>query len=172
MTLTPQLQKLWIKKRVSRLSSIRESDIDFRKLVVKLEKVEITMELEAKKEVLKLRYVNNNHTTTSQVNNIHDSDTELAKKITQKLNIYEKKPNFKGKSSFKNDVIIDVDMYIASLKVDKNNKISRTNHRNIESQKNSFISIIVWELFSRTIITVKVFVWQKRPEFAKHKISL
>ena len=49
MTLTPQLQKLWIKKRVSRPSSIREPDIDFRKLVVKLEKAEITMELEEKK---------------------------------------------------------------------------------------------------------------------------
>ena len=65
-------------------------------------------------------------------------------------------------------------MDIASLKVDKkNNKIIRTNHRSIESKKKySFISINIWELFSRTIITVKVFVWQKRPEFAKQKLSL
>ena len=37
-------------------------------------------------------------TTYSQIKkNIHDSDTELAQKITQILNIYEKNPNFKGK---------------------------------------------------------------------------
>ena len=34
-------------------------------------------------------------------NNIHDSDAELAEKITQILNIYEKNSNFKGKPSFK-----------------------------------------------------------------------
>ena len=33
MTLTPQLRKIAIKKRASHLSSIREHDIDFRKLV-------------------------------------------------------------------------------------------------------------------------------------------
>ena len=49
----------------------------------------------------KLQYVNNIHTTTSKINDIHDSDTELAEKITQILNIYEKNPNFKGKPAFK-----------------------------------------------------------------------
>ena len=34
-------------------------------------------------------------------NNIHDSDAELAEKITQILNIYQKNSNFKGKPSFK-----------------------------------------------------------------------
>ena len=35
------------------------------------------------------------------MNNIQDSDTELAEKITQILNIYEKNPNFNGKPAFK-----------------------------------------------------------------------
>ena len=34
-------------------------------------------------ENLKSQYVNNINTTTSQMNNFHDSDTELAEKITQ-----------------------------------------------------------------------------------------
>ena len=38
MTLTPQLRKIAIKKRASHPSSIREPDLDFRKLVDKLEK--------------------------------------------------------------------------------------------------------------------------------------
>ena len=52
-------------------------------------------------EKLKLQYVNNIQTTTSQINNVHDSDTELSEKITEILNIYEKNPNFKGRSSFR-----------------------------------------------------------------------
>ena len=52
-------------------------------------------------ENLKLQYLNNIQTNTSQINNIHDSDTQLAEKITQILNIYEKNPNFRGKPSFK-----------------------------------------------------------------------
>ena len=46
MTLTPQLRKIAIKKRPSHPSSIREPDLDFRKLVNKLEQAEITMKLE------------------------------------------------------------------------------------------------------------------------------
>ena len=46
MTLTPQLRKIAIKKRASHPSSIREPDLDFRKLVDKLEQAEITMKLE------------------------------------------------------------------------------------------------------------------------------
>ena len=94
MSLTPQLQKLAIKKRASHPFSIREPDIDSRKLVDKLEQVEITMNLE-ETEHLKLQYVNKIQTTTSQVNNFHDSDTELSEKISEILNIYEKNPNFK-----------------------------------------------------------------------------
>ena len=46
MTLTPQLRKIAIKKRASHPSSIREPDLDFRKLVDKLKQAEITMKLE------------------------------------------------------------------------------------------------------------------------------
>ena len=49
----------------------------------------------------KLQYVNNIHTTTSQKNIIHDSDTELVEKFTQILNIYRKISIFKGKPSIK-----------------------------------------------------------------------
>ena len=86
MTLTPQLRKIAIKKRASRPSSIREPDLDFRKLVDKLEQAEITMKLE-ETENLKLQYVNNIQTATSQINNINDSDTDLFQKITEILNI-------------------------------------------------------------------------------------
>ena len=100
VTLTPQLKIEAIKKRASHPSSIREPDLDFRKLVDKLERAEITMKLE-ETENLKLQYVNNIQTTTSQINNIHDSDTELSEKINEILNTYEKNQNFKGKPSFK-----------------------------------------------------------------------
>ena len=88
------------KKRSSYPSSVREPNIDFRKLVDKLEQAEITMKLDETKN-LKLPFVNNIQTTTSQINKIHDSDTELAEKITQISNIYEKNPNFAGKPPVK-----------------------------------------------------------------------
>ena len=100
MTLTPQLRKIAIKKRASHPSSIREPDLDFRKLVDKLEQAEITMKLE-KTENLKLQYVNRIETASTDINNIQESDTDLVEKITEILNIYEKHPNFKGKPSFK-----------------------------------------------------------------------
>ena len=100
MTLTPQLRKIAIKKRASHPSSIREPDLDFRKLVDKLEQAEITMKLE-ETENLKLQYVNRIETNTTNINNIQESDTDLVEKITEILNIYEKHPNFKGKPSFK-----------------------------------------------------------------------
>ena len=40
-------------------------------------------------------------TTTSQINHIHDSDTELAEKNTQILKIYEKNSKIEGKPSLK-----------------------------------------------------------------------
>ena len=100
MTLTPQLRKVAIKTRASHPSSIREPDLDFRKLVDKLEQAEITMKLE-EIENLKLQYVNRIETNTTHINNIQESDTDLIEKITEILNIYEKHPNFKGKPSFK-----------------------------------------------------------------------
>ena len=57
MTLTTQLRKIAIKEIASHLSSIRDPDLDFRKLVDKLEQSEITMKLE-ETENLKLQYVN------------------------------------------------------------------------------------------------------------------
>ena len=74
-----------IKKRASHPSSIREPDIDFQKLVVKLEQAEITMKLEVIKKV-KLQYVKKVQTTTSDVNKNQESYIELAKS-TQTLNI-------------------------------------------------------------------------------------
>ena len=100
MTLTAQLRKIAIKKKASHPSSIREPDLDFRKLVDKLEQAEITMKLE-ETENLKLQYVNRIETNTTSINNIQESDTDLVEKITEILNIYEKHPNFKGKPSFK-----------------------------------------------------------------------
>ena len=100
MALTPQLRKLAIKKRASHPSSIREPGLDFRKLVDNLEQAEITMKLKETKN-LKLQYVNNSRSTTTQINQIHNSDVDLSEKITEILNIYVKNPNFKGKPSFK-----------------------------------------------------------------------
>ena len=75
ITLRPQLRKIAIKKRASHPSSIREPNIDFRKLVDKPEQAEITMKLEVT-ENLKLQYKNNIQTITSQLNHIHDFDSE------------------------------------------------------------------------------------------------
>ena len=100
MTLTPQLRKIAIKKGALHSSSIRKPDLGFRKTVDKVEQAEINIKLE-ETENLKLQYVNI-QITTSHINNINDSDTDLSEKITKILNIYEKNPNIKGKPSFKN----------------------------------------------------------------------
>ena len=52
-------------------------------------------------ENLKPQYVNDIQTTTTQINNIHNSDIDLSEKINEILNIYEKITNFKGEPSFK-----------------------------------------------------------------------
>ena len=100
MTLTPQLRKIAIKKRASHPSLIREPDLEFKKLVDKLEQAEITMKVE-ETENLKLQYVIRIETNTTHINSIQDSDVDLTGKITEILNICEKNPNFKGKPSFK-----------------------------------------------------------------------
>ena len=46
MTQTPKLRKIAIKERASLPSSIREPDLDLRKVVDKLEQAEIIMKLE------------------------------------------------------------------------------------------------------------------------------
>ena len=78
INLTTQLQKIAIKIE----HHIRETDLDYKKLVYKLQQAENTMKLEETKN-LKLQDVNNIQTTTSQKNHIHDSDTELSKKISK-----------------------------------------------------------------------------------------
>ena len=93
MILTPQLGKIANKKRASHPSSIREPDLDFRKLIDKLEQAEITMKLE-ETENLKLQYVNRIETNTTHINNIQESDIDLTEKITETLNMCEKKPKF------------------------------------------------------------------------------
>ena len=100
MTLTPQLRKTAQKKRASHPSPIRETDLDFKNLVDKLEQAEITMKLE-ETESLKLQNVNRIETITTQINNIHDSDADIIAEITEILNIYEKNPNNKDKPFFK-----------------------------------------------------------------------
>ena len=84
MTLTTQLGKIPEKKKASHPCSVREPEIDFRKLVNKLEQAEITMKLE-ETENLKLHCVNNIHTSTTQINNKQSSDIELAEKITLRV---------------------------------------------------------------------------------------
>ena len=139
MTLTPQLRKIAIKKRASHPSSIREPDLDFRKLVDKLEQAEITMKLE-ETENLKLQYVNRIETNTTNINNIQESDTDLVEKITEILNIYEKHPNFRGKPSFKKWCNYCRRYGIVFLNVDKNNRTIKTNLKNIKNQINHSIN--------------------------------
>ena len=138
MTLTPQLRKIAIKKRVSHLSSIREPDLDFRNLVDKIEQAEITMKLE-ETENLKLQYVNI-QTITSQINHIHDADTELSEKTTGMLSIYGKPQVLKVNHHSKNGATIAKDTDTALPNEDKNNKIIKINHKNIENQINHVIS--------------------------------
>ena len=140
MTLTPQLRKIAIKKRASHPSSIREPDLDFRKLVDKLEQAEITMKLE-ETENLKLQYVNRIETNTTNINNIQESDTDLVEKITEILNIFVKNTqNLKANHLSKNGVIIADDTDIVFLNVDKNNRIIKTNLKNIKNQINHSIN--------------------------------
>ena len=138
MTLTPQLRKIAIKKRASHPSSIREPDLDFRKLVDKLEQAEITMKLE-ETENLKLQYVNRIETNTTNINNIQESDTDLVEKITEILNIYEKQQ--KANHLSKNGVIIAEDTDIVFLNVEKNDRITETSLKNIKNQINHSINI-------------------------------
>ena len=69
MTFIPQLRKIVIKKRASHPSSIPEPDLDFRKIVDKLEQAEILMKLE-ETENLKLQYVNRIEINTTHISNI------------------------------------------------------------------------------------------------------
>ena len=141
MTLTPQLRKIAIKKRASHASSIREPDLDFRKLVDKLEQAEITMKLE-ETENLKLQYVNRIETNTTHINNIQESDTGLIEKITEKLNIYEKKIQILMANHLSKNGVITADVTDTVFpNVEKNNKIIRIYLKNIKNQINRSIKI-------------------------------
>ena len=139
MTLTPQLRKIAIKKRASHPSSVREPDLDFRKLVDKLEQAEITMKLE-ETENLKLQYVNRIETNTTHITNVQESETDLIEKITEILSIYKRNPNFKGKPSFKNGVITADDTDTVLPNVDKINKIIRINLKSTKNEVNHSIN--------------------------------
>ena len=78
-----------------------------------------------RKKIFKLQYVNNVWAATSHIQNIQESDNEIADKVTQNLNIYNKNPKFKGEPSFEKWSIkttIVVDMDISLLNADTNNK--------------------------------------------------
>ena len=91
-------------------------------------------------ENLKLQYVNRIETNTTHISNIQESDTDLVEKITEILNM-KNTQILKVNQLSKNGVIIADDTDIVSLNVDKNNKITRTNLRNIENQTNHSINI-------------------------------
>ena len=91
-------------------------------------------------ENLKLQNVNRIETNTTHINNIKESDTDLIEKITEILNIYEKHPNFKGKPSFKNGVIIAYDTDAVFPNVNKNNKTIRINLKSRKNQINHSIN--------------------------------
>ena len=139
MTLTPQLRKIAIKKRASHPSSIREPDLDFRKLVDKLEEAEITMKLE-ETENLKLQFVNRIETNPTHINYIQESDIDLSEKITEILNIYEKNPKYKGKPSFKKWCKYCRKYGHAFPNVDKNNKTIIINLKSKKNQISQFIN--------------------------------
>ena len=139
MTLTPQLRKIAIKKRASHPSSLREPDLDFRKLVDKLEQAEITMKLE-ETENLKLQYVNRIETASTNINNIQESDTDLVEK-SLKYSIFTKNTQtLKANHLSKNGVIIADDTDIVFLNVDKNSKTIKINLKNIKNQINHSIN--------------------------------
>ena len=137
MTLTLQLRKIANKKIASHPSSIREADLDFRRLVDKLEQAEITMKLE-ETENLKLQYVNRIQTNTTQIKNIQVSDVDLSEKILKNLNICEKNPNLKVNHLSTNGVTIAEDTDTAMPSVAKNSKITEINQESTKNQINNF----------------------------------
>ena len=129
----------------------------FWKSVDTLEQAKITIKLE-ETENPQLQFVNNIQTTTTQINNFHNSDIDLSEKINKILNINEKNPNFKVNHHSKIGVTIAEDTDIALLNADKNNKLTRINHKSIRKQTNHFIN--TWEkikIYQIKTATVKQF---------------
>ena len=91
-------------------------------------------------ENLKLQYANNIQTTTTQIKKIRNSDTDLSKKITKVLNIYEKTQILKVNHHSKNGVTFAEDTEIALLNANKNSKTIKVNHKKTKNQINHFTS--------------------------------
>ena len=90
-------------------------------------------------ENLKLQYVNNIQTTTSHINNINDSDTDLSENSPKFWPSTRKTQISEANHHSKNGVIIVKDTDTVSLNADKNNKITKINHKNMENPTNLFI---------------------------------
>ena len=139
MTLTPQLRKIAIKKRASHPSSIREPDLDFRKLVDKLEQAEITMKLE-ETENLKLQYVTKLK-RLPLILIIYKNQKQISLKKSLKYSIFTKRTRtLKANHLSRNGVIIADDTDIVFPNVDKNSKIVKINLKNTKNQINHFIN--------------------------------
>ena len=91
------------------------------------------MKLEERENINK-QHFNLFYTTTVLINNNHYSENEIAEKITQKINMYEKDPDIKGKPAFKNGVIFDVDTHIARSNADKSIKKNQIGQQNLTNQ--------------------------------------
>ena len=135
MTLTPQLRKIAIKKRASHPSSIREPDLDFRKLVDKLEQ-----------QSLKKQKIRNYNMLTElkqipQISTIYRNQIQTSLKKSLKYSIFMKNTQtLKANHLSKNGVIIADDKDIVFLNVDKNNRTIKTNLKNIKNQINHSIT--------------------------------
>ena len=92
-------------------------------------------------ENLKLQCVNKIQTTTTQINNIHNSDTDSSEKITEILNIYRKVQTLKGNHPLKNGVNIAEGTDTVLLNADKNSETIKTNHKITKNQINHSINI-------------------------------
>ena len=93
MTLTPQLRKISVEKSALHPSSLREIDIQFSKLVDKLEQAEVTLNLQ-ETENLKLQNESNVQTTTLHKSTINKTlITNYQKKNIRFLNTFENNPS-------------------------------------------------------------------------------
>ena len=83
---------------------------------------------------LKLQYVKNIQTTTTQMKTIHNSDIDLSEKITE---VMRKTQILKVNHRSKAGVTIAEGTDIALLNADKNNKTTRINHKSVRNHTHS-----------------------------------
>ena len=95
------------------------------------------MKVEERENINK-QHVNLVYTTTVLINNNHYSENEITEKITQKISMYEKDPNIKGKPAFKKGVIFDVDTHIARSNADTSIKKNQIGQQNLTNQINFY----------------------------------